>query len=138
MEPEEEEPRLPIPSAEWRYGSLRVVVSDLLFPGDPAMFLCPISSDKGRALIFSPFTAEEERPTWDGNLRFIEVEAREAREMHADRSLLDSYMKAYAEHFLLWKNESNRYGIDIVRFPSHGSFYDAVEYEAFPTGVVSL
>ena len=67
-----------------RANAVRVLVSDLLFPGDPDPLLRMLGQRHGSVLIFSPFLASEAAPAWSGNYEFIDVE-RQSRHQHYGR-----------------------------------------------------
>ena len=48
--------------AALRHGSLRVLISDLLFPGSPEPLLKQLVRGRGRGLILAPFSRHEEDP----------------------------------------------------------------------------
>jgi hypothetical protein len=72
----------------WRQGSMRVLVSDLLFPGSPEPLLASLAANKGRGLIFVPHCTAETDPGWAGNLEMIDCETDEQRVQHIGADLL--------------------------------------------------
>ncbi|MFN0127542.1 MAG: DUF58 domain-containing protein [Verrucomicrobiales bacterium] len=136
-------PAVPLPHAPpslgrmpFRLGSLRVLISDLLFPGAPESVLHPLVARQGRGLVLAPFANEELNPDWQGNLEFIEAEARTRHHHHVDPPTLTRYKEAYQRHFDLWKQAALRHGIAMARIPSQGDLGSALRLEAVPAGAL--
>lgn len=120
----------------WRTASLRVWVTDGLFPGAPALH--PLVHAKGRGVLLSPWCKAEADPEWEGNLDMIDCEANTLRKQRVEPGVLLRYREAYARHFLLWQEEARRMGIAYARVPSEGEFVAAMLAEALPNGAVEL
>lgn len=125
-----------VESASFRPGSLRVWISDLLFPADPAPLLRPFGRDGGRGIIFCPHTAAESDPEWRGNYRFVEVESRESRSVRIDANRLSAYREAYHHHFDLWKDSALRHRVTLARVAAETPLDRALMAEAVPAGAV--
>jgi uncharacterized protein (DUF58 family) len=121
-----------------RQGSLRVLISDLLFPGSPATFLLELGAGRCQPLIFAPHCPNESDPDWSGNLDFIDSEDQSQRKQSVDAALLKRYREIYNRHFLLWKDECLRYQARISRVGSEGALAQALEVEALITRTVEL
>lgn len=123
----------------WRSGSLRVWISDLLFPGDPEVILNFLAQAKGRGVVLAPYSNEEADPDWLGNL---EMESSEApgpiRSQRVDLGLLARYRARYDNHFDLWRSSARRLGVRFAKIPSELDFRDALHTEAVPVGAVEL
>lgn len=128
--------RLPLDRIPWRARSLRLVVSDLLFPGGPETAVTLLSGQHGRGVVLAPFSQEESDPGWDGNIDFEDVESGTRHPRRVEPALLRRYTEAYARHFTLWKEACRRHGIAMARVPSVGSFPQALQLEALPAGAV--
>ena len=122
--------------APLRAQSLRVLVSDLLFAGDPMPFAMALTARQGRALILAPFCEEETDPDWDGNMEFVEAEAGTLHPRRVEPALLRRYRSAYSRHFELWKAAAQRYGISLARVPAAPDFSAALQLEALRNGAV--
>lgn len=92
----------------FRASSMRILISDLLFPGLPRPFLQRLSSAKGRSLLFVPYMEEEVEPGWDGNIEFEDVETGELRLKRMLEGDVARYREDYRRHFSLWHEESRR------------------------------
>ena len=137
--------RPPLPQAhgapEWslaplQTGSLRVVVSDLLYDRAPADLLRPLLSGRGRAALLVPYTAAEAEPDWDGNLAFLDCETAVRRRQRFTPSLLARYRAAYRRHTAQWREAARRFDVRMARVPCEPSFSQALRAEAFAQGVL--
>jgi uncharacterized protein (DUF58 family) len=123
--------RLPL-----RAQSLRMVISDLLFAGEPETCTAQLASRRGRPVILAPYCQEESDPDWDGNMEFIDAEALSRHPRRVEPALLRRYRAAYARHFDLWKSAARRHGLVMARVPSEPAFPAALQPEALRNGAV--
>jgi uncharacterized protein (DUF58 family) len=122
----------------WRPGSLRVWISDLLFPGSPESALAALAVAKGRGLVLSPHCREESAPDWTGNVEFRDSESDARRLQHVSRETLARHAEAYARHFAMWSDAARRHGITIARVAAEPEFFDALQVEALRLGAVEI
>ncbi len=122
----------------WRQGSLRVVVSDLLFPGAPDALLNALCAGNGHGVIFSPFCAAEAAPDWSGNIEMEDCESGRKSLRRVDEGLLNRYKLAYSQHFALWRERARKRAVLLARVPSAPAFREALQAEALPVGAVEL
>lgn len=122
----------------WRRGSLRVLVSDLLFPGAPDAVLSTLSMGDGHGVVFAPFCAAGSAPGWKGNLELEDCESGRKRLQLVDEALLGRYERAYAQHFGLWRERARKRAVLLARVPAARSFREALQAEALPLGAVEL
>ena len=116
-----------------RAGAMRVFISDLLFPAEPESLLAPLGSRNGRGIVFAPHALQESAPAWDGNYEFIDSETQQQHEHRVESDILQTYLRAYARHFDLWKNASAKHGVALARVNAEDDFISALRAE----GVVS-
>lgn len=122
----------------WRYGSLRIVISDLLFPGEPGAWLTALGTSKGLGILLAPYSQAETEPDWSGNLRFVDCETQAQRKQRVNPELLARYQQQYARHFALWQGACARYALLLARVPARLSFDHAMQEEAVRVGAVEL
>ena len=122
----------------WRQGSLRVLVSDLLFPGAPEPHLAVLSAGKGRGLIFAPYCQAEAQPDWRGNIEVIDCETPARRVQHVNDDLLARYTRSYARHFEWWKQQARRHAVIISLVSAEGVFHEAMRTDALPAGAIEI
>jgi uncharacterized protein (DUF58 family) len=130
------QPAPPLHAIPWRRGSLRVFISDLLWPGDPAPFLDPLARDAGHALLLAPFAPEEAQPAWTGSVELRDCESGSQRLQRFDSTQLRHYRDAYQAHFALWIQETQRRRIPLARLPAGLPLEEALAHHALPVGAV--
>lgn len=124
--PQDSAPSRSISEIPFRHGSLRVLISDLLYPGSPEPHLAALATSHGRGLILAPFTPAEATPDWSGNLDLIDAEAGDTRRQHVTPTLLNRYEAAYRNHFALWRDQSRRHSVRLASIPSDSTFESAL------------
>ena len=122
----------------FRTRSLRIFVSDALFPAAPESTIRALQQNNGRASILCPFSRDESNPDWNGNYEFIETESGSRHDRRIDPPLLTRYLKTYHNHFEQWKAASIRARAPFARIPSDGTFEKAMKLEAIPAGATQL
>lgn len=123
--------RLPL-----RSGAMRLLISDLLFPGEPESTLACLSARNGRGIVFAPYAQNEADPGWDGNYEFIDPETSLPHEHRVESALLKRYESAYKRHFELWKTAALKHGIAMARVSSAVDFQKALQHEGIASGGV--
>ncbi len=121
-----------------RAGSLRVVISDLLSETPPERPASILTAGRGRAVVLAPFSREEARPDWEGNIEFEDVEAQTREKRRVEREVLDRYRRAYDSHFAMWREQCARRGIAFARVASDQDFLPALRAEAAGAGAVEM
>jgi len=122
----------------WRQGSLRVLISDLLFEGSPDTILTGLSTNKGRGLILAPFCEPEANPDWSGNTLFIDCETLRQRNQLVGSDLLARYAQTYQRHFAIWRERARKNLVNMVRVESELDFREALHREALPRGALEF
>ena len=123
----------------WRGGSLRVLISDLLFPGSPEPVLSLLSGRKGRGLILVPFSEVEAAPDWLGNIAFTDCETQRRRLQLVTSDLRTRYGEAYKQHFALWRERARRHAVVMARVESaERGFREALHVEALRNGALEF
>ena len=125
-----------LPNVPWRHGSLRVVLSDLLWPGNSQPLMQSLDERSGSGLLLAPYCAAESDPAWLGNLQLLDCESQELRLQRMDRAALADYRAAYTRHFGLWEEQSVRYRIPLARIPSAPALSEALRPHIAATGAV--
>lgn len=120
----------------WRPGALKALVSDLLFPGDPAAVLGSMVASAGVAVVLAPTAAEEESLALRGNVELHDCESGLRRRQRVDERLDERYRAAYARHFALWHEASRRRGVLFARVASAGELSTVLAGAALAAGAV--
>lgn len=128
-------PRPPFARVPVRQGSMRVLVSDLLFPAAEDA-LAPLAANRGRGVVFAPWCAGEASPDWDGNHEFHDVETGAVDTRRVSGEIRRRYGEAYERHFGLWRDAARRHAVRFARIGAHGDFLQAMRREALPAGAV--
>lgn len=113
-------------SVPWRHGSLRVFLSDLLWPGDAQPVFHSLSEGQGIGVILAPFSRAEAEPDWAGNLEMVDCESRAVRVQRIDGGALRQYRTAYARHFDLWEAQSLRFRVPVARISAEPDLAEAL------------
>jgi uncharacterized protein (DUF58 family) len=122
----------------WRHGSMRVLVSDLLFAGAPDPILSALGAGQGHGIIMAPYCGAEATPDWSGNIEMTDCESGRKRLQRVDGALLERYRQAYARHFALWRERARKHSILLARVAAETDFREALQAEALPAGAVEL
>jgi uncharacterized protein (DUF58 family) len=121
-----------------RSGSLRVLLSDILSETPPERVASALMRGRGRAVILAPFCRDEAQPDWDGNVEFEECELSLRDKRRVDKDILARYVRAYALHFALWREQCTRRGIGFARVASEADLLAALRAEAVGAGCVEM
>ncbi len=122
----------------FRARSLRILISDGLFPASPESTIRALQHNNGRAAILCPFSPEESDPGWNGNYEFVDTESGAKHDRRVDSPLLKRYLQTYHDHFERWKAAAVRAQAPLARIPSTGTFEEAMKLEAIPAGAIQL
>jgi hypothetical protein len=125
-------------SLPWRQGSLRVLISDLLFPGHPEPWLAALAGSRGTGMIFSPFAAAEADPDWAGNIEFRDCESGHTHVQMVSPGLLDRYRTAWRRHFALWDDACRRHRVVLAQVCDGEDFLESLQWRALPRGAVEV
>ncbi len=119
-----------------RANAIRVLLSDLLFPGDPDPLLRHLGQRQGTVVVFSPFAASEADPDWSGNYEFVDAERQSRHPHRIEPATLRRYRQAYVNHFALWKQAAVRHQAAFARIPAEDDLAAALFREAVPAGAL--
>jgi len=120
----------------WRTGTMKVLITDLLFPGDPGEVLRPMAAGGGLALVLVVTLAGEAVVAGTGNLELIDSEGGASRRQRIDAGLAARYRAAYALHFKLWREAARRSNVGFACVPSEGALTTALGGEPSAQGAV--
>lgn len=122
----------------WRAGAMKILISDLLFPGDPVRVLSGMAAGGGLAMVLAPTLAAEAEAPARGNVELVDCESGVRRRQRIDAALAGRYREAYARHFALWTEAARRRGVALVRLACEGALVDVLGGEARTSGVVEV
>jgi hypothetical protein len=115
---------------------MKVLISDLLFPGDPAVLLGPMAASGGLGILLVPTLADEAELGWRGNVELTDCESGVMRKQRIDEDLATRYREAYARHFSLWREACRKRGVLMARVPAESALPLALGGEPFSAGAV--
>lgn len=121
-----------------RRKSLRILLSDLLFPANPEPLLRTLGQGNGRVLVLAPFAMAEADPDWSGNCEFEDTESGALQQRRVDPALLRRYRAAYLDHFAQWRSAAQRFRFPFARIPAGGSIESALQHEALGSRAIVL
>ncbi|BCU75414.1 DUF58 domain-containing protein [Luteolibacter sp. LG18] len=119
-----------------RANAVRVLISDLLFPGNPDPLLRHLGQRHGSTIVFAPFLESEAKPDWAGNYEFVDAERQTRHQHRIEPTVLDRYLAAYARHFSLWKQSCRRHQAAFARVPAEPDLATALFSSAIPVGAL--
>jgi hypothetical protein len=91
-----------------------VLVSDLLWPGEPLHLLGPCA-ERATALAVVQLLAEADaNPAAQGNLRLVDVETDEVKEVFVDAAAVRRYREALTRHQQNWHEACRQVGATFV------------------------
>jgi uncharacterized protein (DUF58 family) len=122
----------------WRAASLRVFVSDLLYPAEPSSLISLLLANRGRPIFLAPYSNSEASPNWLGNTELVDCESSDRRDLRFDANNLRAYSATYLAHFELWRLESRRHGVPLARVAAGRPLDQALSEEGIPAGAVEL
>ncbi|MCX8228362.1 MAG: DUF58 domain-containing protein [Planctomycetota bacterium] len=76
-----------------RPGTLRIVISDFLFPHHPSTLVAQLQKGAGKLVLLQVLDAEETQPSPRGHLRLQETESGRHQDLPVDESVIQRYKK---------------------------------------------
>jgi uncharacterized protein (DUF58 family) len=86
----------------WRPRGVRVLVSDLLWLGEPLLALRPFAESAAAAVVIQLLADSDANPPEEGALRLIDAETNQVREIHVDAALARRYRDTLRGHQQNW------------------------------------
>lgn len=120
----------------WRTRAMRVIVSDLLFTGEPEHHLAAPTRGGARTVILAPYTRDEVEPDWSGHVVLVDSETGEQRPRLASESMKSHYREAYRRHFDGWDVACRRRGATLVRIAAEDTLASSLLRDASRLGAV--
>ena len=120
----------------FRGNAIRVLVSDLLFPGDPDPAIRLLAARQGSPILFVPFLRAEAYPEWAGNYEFVDTERKSRHQHRIEPSVLRRYKESYVTHFGMWKTATRRHQCRMARVACEPDLQTSLFAEALPSGAL--
>lgn len=122
----------------WRAQSLRVIITDLLYPVPPQDILAQVLHTTSRALVFCPWSRSEAEPDWDGQVELRDCESGQRRLFQMSAARRERFSASYRRHFDLWDDACAGRGVPLARLGEDGPLLDCLMQSALPVGAVEL
>ncbi len=122
----------------WNHNGMKVFISDLLYPGEPAALLDHMATRGGMSIVLAPTLPEEAHAPEVGNARLKNCESGLTRTQYVSESLARRYARAYAAHFELWANACRQRRIAFACIPCHLPLAEALSADAYRSGAVEF
>jgi uncharacterized protein (DUF58 family) len=97
-----------------RRNGIRVLVSDLMWPGEPVPFLRRFADGARLAIALWVLSPDELAPPALGNARLVDVESGEELEVRVDDRAQELYARALAEHQAMWRDAARTCGVELI------------------------
>ncbi|HEY7312083.1 MAG TPA: DUF58 domain-containing protein [Gemmataceae bacterium] len=94
----------------WRPRGVRVLVSDLLWVGEPLLALKQFTDGASAAVVIQLLAESDANPPEDGALRLVDSETDQIREIHVDGKIVQRYREGLARHQQNWHRACRQCG----------------------------
>jgi uncharacterized protein (DUF58 family) len=94
----------------WRPRGVRILVSDLLWVGEPLLALKQFTEGASAAVVIQLLAEADVNPPSDGALRLVDSETDQMREIDVDTVLVRRYREALARHQQNWHQACRQSG----------------------------
>jgi uncharacterized protein (DUF58 family) len=98
----------------WRPHGIRVLVSDLLWPGEPLAVLGPCAARASAVVVVQVLAQADATPPDAGNLRIVDMETDKVREIFLDSQARERYRSALEHHQQNWHLACRQVGAHFV------------------------
>lgn len=95
---------------QWRTQGVRVLISDLLFLGDPLTVLDHLSHGASGVSVVQVLAEADVDPPQRGNVRLVDCETNELREVFIDAAAQQRYRRQLAAHQQNWHRAARQVG----------------------------
>jgi hypothetical protein len=118
----------------WRPHGIRIVVSDLLFPADPSVFVSQVAGDSAVTIFVQLLAEADMEPPEHGNLRLVDSETAEQLELYIDSTSRERYKRNLARHLENYNIATKKYGAFMTtliaeQFIKNGRIDDLMQME---------
>lgn len=120
----------------WRPQSMRILISDLLYSGDPSAVLAGMASGSGVSLLFAPWDVTEAGCELRGNVMWEDCESGRLQHRRVTPEWEARYAAAYNRHFALWRESCLRYDVGMARVGASLDLNSALAEDALRGGLV--
>jgi uncharacterized protein (DUF58 family) len=94
----------------WRPRGLRVLLSDLFWLGEPLATLRPLAERAAVVVVVQVLAEADVQPPESGNLRLVDSESGQTRDLRVDAAVVRRYREALARHQQNWHRACQQVG----------------------------
>jgi uncharacterized protein (DUF58 family) len=98
----------------WRRQAVRIVISDLLWPGDPAGLLRQLANNAASLVVIQVLAKVDITPPRQGNLRLMDSETGEQLELFIDAQARQRFTQTFQRHQQTWREAAAAVGARLV------------------------
>lgn len=99
---------------QWRTQGVRVFISDLLFLGDPLAVLDHLAHGSSGVCVVQLLAAADVDPPQRGNIRLVDCETQQVREVFVDAAAQQRYRNQLAAHQQNWHRAARQVGASMT------------------------
>ncbi|MCS7015501.1 MAG: DUF58 domain-containing protein [Gemmatales bacterium] len=99
----------------WRPRSVRVLLSDLFWPEDPIPILTQLSWQAALVVVAQVVAQADLNPTFRGQVRLVDVETGQQRDLLVNDGVLQRYRDAWTHHQEQWQRACRQVGAAYVQ-----------------------
>lgn len=100
--------------AGFRRQGVRLLLSDLLFPGDPLPMLTRLGGGAAALVVVQVLARQDIEPPARGNLRLTDSETGAARDLFIDAAAQQRYRQRFSDHRATWEAACRRTGATLL------------------------
>ncbi len=98
------------PTGRMRSRAMRLLISDLLWAGDPMQPMLQLSRDASSVFVIQVLATVDIEPPGPGNLRLLDSETGQLLEVYIDTAARQQYLDRLARHQQLWQQACQHCG----------------------------
>lgn len=98
----------------WRRQGVRILISDLLWPGDPQVVMRRLAQDAASLVIIQVLAKADITPPAQGNLRLVDSESGQEMEIFVDAGARKRFTQTMTRHQQAWRMAAQSVGAKLV------------------------
>ena len=98
----------------WRWRSIRVVISDLLFAAQPKDLLAPLAQEASAVAVIQVVSEGDVAGPGKGNVRLVDSETGLEQELYIDEAAAELYRAGFGRHQAEWRQAAREVGAVFV------------------------
>ena len=123
-------------SGPFFHRGIRILVTDLMGPDDPASVLSRLADGAKRTVVVMVLDPEELEPAPDTNVMLIDAETGEERELMLDEGVLERYHERLENHRAMWASAAASRGVLLLPLSATDFHLEIRPDELFRAGLL--